>query len=190
ACASALLRGLGGLPDWLVDVVVIGTRGLAVVVLGGGLVWTIIHTRWRMLVTVLVAGGAAALLALLLDHVTSTQHPAAAIDVGGVGPLSADDFPTMVGIAVVAAVAPSAAPRLSPRWRRAGWPLIAGMPVPRFLASPVSFDSVRAVLVGWLCGAAVLVILGAPSRRPTPAAVAGGLGRVGVPLLRLDPASV
>lgn len=188
---SDLLRGLDALPDWLVDVVVIGTRVLAVVVLGGGLVWTIIHARWRMLVTVVVAGGAAAVVALLLDHVTSTQEAPAAVQVGGgVGPLSADDFPTTIGIAVVAGVATAAAPWLSRRWRRAGWTLIAGMTVMRFLASPVSFDSVRAVLVGWLCGAAVLVVMGAPSRRPTPAAVAGGLAGVGVPLRRLDPASV
>jgi undecaprenyl-diphosphatase len=46
------------------------------------------------------------------------------------------------------------------------------------------------VLVGWVAGAATLVVLGAPSRRPTTATVTAGLAAVGVPLATLEQASV
>ena len=55
AFASDLLRGLDAVPQWIIDVIVIGTRILAVVVLGGGLVWMLFGvgggcwppSRWR-----------------------------------------------------------------------------------------------------------------------------------------------
>ena len=37
--AADLLRGLDAVPQWIIDVIVIGTRVLGVIVLGGGLVW-------------------------------------------------------------------------------------------------------------------------------------------------------
>src|SRR5262245_55258384 len=65
AFASDLLRGLDAIPHWIVDVVVIGTRILAVVVLGGGIVLAVVKRRWRMLVTAGIAGPAAATIAIL-----------------------------------------------------------------------------------------------------------------------------
>ncbi len=49
------------------------------------------------------------------------------------------------------------------------------MMVTAFLDSPVSFAWLAAAVVGWVAGAAVLVALGAPSRRPTAQAVIDGL---------------
>jgi undecaprenyl-diphosphatase len=188
---SDLLRGLDAVPSWIIDVVVIGTRILAIVMLGGGLLWTLAHARWRMLITVVLAGGLAAAVVTLLDHLTGTDTAPPAVAVHeGLGPLTTTTFPTALGVGVIAAVLTAAAPWLTRRWRRAGWTLIVGLTMTRFLASPVSFDSVRAATVGWLCGAAVLVAMGAPSRRPTRAAVAQGLAEVGVPLAQLEPAGV
>jgi undecaprenyl-diphosphatase len=59
-----------------------------------------------------------------------------------------------------------------------------------FLDSPVSFAWLGAAVLGWVSGAAVLVALGAPSRRPTSQAVADGLAGVGLPLRQLDKAGV
>src|SRR5262249_5078076 len=92
----------------------------------------------------------------------------------GLGTFSGSSFPTTYGIAVVAGVVTAAAPWLSRNWRRAGWALIVGLILSRFVSSPVSFDSGVAALIGWFAGAAVLVLLGAPSRRPTMASVARG----------------
>ncbi len=60
--ASDLLRGLDAVPSWIVDAIVVGTRILAVVVLGGLLAWALYRRRWRMLGTVALAGLVAAAL--------------------------------------------------------------------------------------------------------------------------------
>ena len=191
AFGSQLLRGLDALPQWIVDVVALGTRILAAVMLGGGLLWTLYRQRWRMLVTVVVAGLLAAGLVALLDDVARPEGGRDPLDLGvDAGPVAAEGFPTAPGIAMVAAVLTAAAPWLSRRWRRAGWVLLLGLLVMRFLATPVSFDSIEAALLGWVAGAGVLVAFGAPSRRPTRDAVAAGLSAVGLALSRLDPASV
>jgi undecaprenyl-diphosphatase len=54
----------------------------------------------------------------------------------------------------------------------------------------VSFDTMLAVAVGWFSGAGFLVLLGAPSRKPTKRAVIDGLAAVGLPVRQLDKAGV
>ncbi len=68
--------------------------------------------------------------------------------------------------------------------------LLVGAIVTAFLDSPVSFAWLFAPVLGWVAGAAVLVALGAPSRRPTSQAVADGLAGVGLPLRQLNQAGV
>ena len=189
--AARLLRGLDALPSWMVHTMVVATRALAVVVLGGGMVVTVWRSRWRLLVTTLVAGLGAVAIAWSLDSF-APDSGASVVDLDHdlVGPLTAARFPTAAGVAAVSAVLTAAAPWLSRRWRRVGWVLVVGVTVVQFASSPVSFDSFRNVLVGWFVGAAVLVALGGPRRRPSAAAVAAGLAAVGAPLRRLEQASV
>lgn len=189
AFASDLLRGLDAVPEWIARVVVFATRALALIVLGGGLVWALLHRRWRMLVTVVIAGAAAALLASPLDSVVDTEPGRTIVDLD-LGFLSREAIATTRGIAVVAAALTAAAPWLSRRWRRAGWALIILLVAVGLLDSPISFDPIEAAFVGWVAGAAVLVAMGAPSRRPTPAAVVAGLDGVGLPIRRLEQAGV
>jgi undecaprenyl-diphosphatase len=59
-----------------------------------------------------------------------------------------------------------------------------------FVTGPVSFGTSIALAAGWAAGAAVTVLLGAPSLRPTKAAVEAGLAAVGSPLSSLEAASV
>jgi undecaprenyl-diphosphatase len=190
AFTTDVLRGLDALPGWLVSIVVVGTRVLAVVLLGGGLVITVLRGRWRLLVTVVLAVVFAVALTLVLDDF-APEPGATTVEVAdAAGPLTDPGFPSAVGVAVVSAVLTAAAPWLERRWRRLGWLLVVGMSVTRFLTSPVSFGSLHNFLVGWFSGAAVLVALGGPLRRPTGASIAGGLAAVGVPLARLEQASV
>ena len=84
----------------------------------------------------------------------------------------------------------SAAPWSSRRWRRIGWAYLLGLLATRSLTTPVSFDSLEAVILGWLAGAAVLVAMGAPSRRPTTQSITDGLFGVGLDVRALTPAGV
>jgi len=191
AFASDLLRGLDAVPQWIIDVIVIGTRVLAVVVLGGGLLLMLHRRQWRMLATVAVAGLLAATVFGLLDAVADTDRGLDLVEVDtDLGPLTSEGIVSTAGLSAVAGILTAAAPWLERRWRQAGWLLIVGLVITTFLHAPVSFDAVLAWAAGWLCGAATLVVGGAPSRRPTTQAVVDGLGAVGLPLERLDRAGV
>jgi undecaprenyl-diphosphatase len=185
-----LLAGLSAIPTWILDIIIVGTRLLAIVAVVGLVVFAIRGRRWRMLLTV----GVAAILAVALDALFALFSPEDGLDHvelhDALGPLTSDGFPTASGVAVVSAVVTAGAPWLSRLQRRIGWTLVVGMAVCRFISADISFDSLRAALVGWLAGAAVLVLLGGPSRRPTGKAIAGGLASVGVPLAQLEQASL
>ncbi len=170
--ASDLLRGLDAVPQWIVDAIVLGTRVLAVVVLGGLLTWALYRRRWRMLGTVALAGLVAGGLVSLLESGIETDQRQALVDLGiDLDPLTGKGFPSTAGIGAVAAALTAAAPWLGRRARRAGWALMVGLMLTAFVDSPMSFDAVLAAAVGWLVGAAVLVAAGAPSRRPSLPAV-------------------
>jgi undecaprenyl-diphosphatase len=189
--ASRLLRGLDAVPQWIFDVIVIGTRVLAVIVLGGGLCWTVYRRRWRLLITTVAAGVIAVALFAALDALVETDGGADLVDVGpGLGPLSSDGFVSTATVAAVAAVLTAAAPWVGRRWRRTAWVLVLGLSFLTFVQAELSFDTIVALAVGWLAGAVVLVAGGAPSRRPTADAIIAGLGAVGLSLTRLDRAGV
>ena len=190
AFVSQVLSGLAAIPHWIVETVVVATRVLAVVVIVGGFVVTVVRGRWRMLLTVALAAAVTLGLVAVFDAIDETT-PEPAVQFSHVfGQLDHGRFPTPVGIAVVAAVVTAAAPWLSRRWRRLGWLLVLGLVFTRIVGAPISFDTLRSALSGWFAGALALVILGGPTRRPSGAAVADGLAAVGVPLSRLEQASV
>jgi glycosyltransferase 2 family protein len=191
AFASDLLRGLGAVPQWIMATILIGTRILGVVVLGGGLISILYRRRWRMLATIALAGLVAVVLFGVLHMVIESKRGADLVEVNAdLGPLSTEGYRSTVAVAAVAAMLTAAAPWLGRRARRAGWTLIGGLAVTAFVLAPVSFDAVLAWVVGWLCGALVLVVGGAPSRRPTVQAVIDGLDAVGLPVQRLEQAGV
>ena len=181
--AGNLLQGLDALPAWLVDVVVVGTRVLALIVLVGGLILAVRDGGARMLATSALAAAIAAALVVLLEQFDPSSGQTS-VDV------VAADFPTAVGLGAITAALTAAAPWLSRRARRMSWTLIVGLVLTHFLVTPASFDTLRAALCGWLAGAAALVALGGPLRRPSTQTVTEGLASVGVHLASLEPASV
>ena len=176
AFASELLAGFSALPRWIVDAVAIGTRVLALGVLVIGLVVTLARNDRRATLTTLLGVALAAVVVPLLAQLSLAPDGAqvVAVSVDG-GPLSAATSPTAVGIGMIAAALTTAAPWLDRRWRHAGWIAVWGLALTRFITSPLSFDSFQAAIVGWIAGAAALVIVGAPSRRPTIEAITRGL---------------
>ena len=95
--AADLLSGLAAVPDWIVNVVIVGTRILVVVVIGGGFVVTLLRGRFRFLFTVGIAAVVAGVVAWLFDRI----GPAPAADVVDVTdvlkPLNATGLPERSG---------------------------------------------------------------------------------------------
>jgi undecaprenyl-diphosphatase len=189
--ASDLFRGLDALPSWLLHTIAIGTRVICVVAIVGGLLLTAVRAGWRMVLTIVLAAGAAVLMVILLEDIPDiTEGFTAAELTADVGPLTHAGFPSAEVIGAMAAAVTAGAPWLSRRWRRWGWAAVVGLVTTRFLATPVSFDTLEAVLIGWFTGAVALVALGAPTRRPSAEAIQDGLALSGLPLESLKAASV
>ncbi len=185
-----LLRGIDAVPSWLVNALVVGSRVLAVVLLGAGLVTAVARRRWRVIVT---TGGAAVVAGLAAAALELWDTPEAdtltTVSISLV-PVTGADFPSATGVAVIAAAATAASPWVSRPWRRLAWTLVVATTLARFVTAPTSFDSLIALLVGWVAGSLALVVLGGPVRRPSDDAVAAGLASVGVPVASLAKASV
>jgi len=185
-----LFRGLDAIPSWLATTVVVATRLLATVAFLGGLAATILSRRMRLLLTIVGAGVLAAVLAYIVDHLIHTQA-ASLIDINGaLGPVVDDEFPSIVGVATIAAMATAAAPWLARRWRRLATTLVIGTALSRFVTAPVSLGTVFALVIGWFSGSLVLVVFGGPVRRPDAEEVAAGLAQIGLVTATLEKASV
>ena len=95
--------------------------------------------------------------------------------------------PTLGALAAVVATIGPWQPRIL---RRAGWTVVLCVAFVHVITTPLSFSTSIALLVGWVVGTAVTVVSGSPSHRPTGASIAAGLGAVGLPLARLEQASL
>jgi undecaprenyl-diphosphatase len=188
--AHDLFRGLDAVPTWIVTVGAVALRVLGVVFLVGGFVAALFRHRWRLLLSAAIAAGVGAGLFLLVD--TFAPQPAGTVAPinDTLGPITDRTFPTAVGLAIVTAIVAATAPWLGRRMRRAGWTFVFGLVIARFLLAPIAFDTSTAAVAGWLAGSMVVVVLGAPSHRPTGRSIADGLARVGVPLARIEQASL
>lgn len=183
-----LLRGLDVLPEWLVTALVLVAELLAVVLIGGGLVVSIVRREWRFLATIAVAVAVALLLFVLLQPLTDGGSPSVTDLNRSLTPVAPESLPSSV--AVVTAVVAAAAPWVSRRWRRLAWTLVIVVAVVWFIGSPIEFDVVIALLCGWFAGALAVATLGAPSQRPSQDAIEAGLAAVGVPLTELRRADI
>jgi undecaprenyl-diphosphatase len=184
-----LLRGLQRLPSDLVTVgILVGVLlGLGLVVVGGAL--AVVRRRWRLLGG-LVVGVAIAIPLVWITEPPSGDSAGPVVDVQDWLGDNVIEGPTAYTLAAVVAITAALTPWTSRRWRRAWWAAALAVALAHLLGTAISFETVLAVLAGWTAGAASVVLLGAPSRRPTGDAVVAGLGSVGLDLARLEPASV
>ena len=186
-----LLAGLDAFSTSFLTAVVAATRVLALVALVGGVAVTAVREGPRMILTVAAAGIVAAVLVAVLDGVLVADPAEPPVELtDSLGVLTGEGFPTAAGIGAMAAVVSAAAPWLSRGWRRIGWIAVVGLVLARFLTAPLDFDSVSSAVLGWTVGSAALVVLGAPSRRPSAEAIKDGLAACGLDLAELEPASV
>ena len=185
-----------GLRDDLADVVAlipVAVRQLAVTVaqivailttalVAGTLVW---RRRWRRLLHVTIATALGICVFALLDGLIGVP--------GSVAEALDDDFwlvparfpspPIFAGAAAAAAVGK---PWLSRPWRRSVDRWLVAVAIAILVAGTAGLaELLLAAAAGTFAGAAVLVALGAPNRRPTPRAVAAALEQAGLPVAAL-----
>jgi tRNA A-37 threonylcarbamoyl transferase component Bud32 len=187
--AADVLDGLDELPEWLVGLVVVCTQLLALglLVVGGAIV--VARRRWRLAATGAIAVGLALVLTALLTWAVAPPDDAV-VDVAGWVPIEAGSVVSTATVALVVALTTAVAPWIARPWRRAWWAAALGVALAHALTSPIAFDTPMAVLAGWTGGAAAVVVLGAPSRRPTIEAVRDGLEAAGIVIGELHPAAV
>lgn len=185
-----LIQGIETLPSWLVTAVIVIGQVLGIVVLVGGAVAAVVRRHWFLLAVAAAAAGVAVLLTLVILPLVDDVAPRVAEVDESYTLIAPDRVTSTVGLAMLAAVITAASPWIARRWRRAGWTVVIITTLTRFLGAPVEFDTLVAVLTGWTAGAAAIVALGAPSRRPSGESILAGLASVGVPLARLEQASL
>lgn len=185
-----LLRGLSTLPEWLVTGLLVTQQVVALVFLGGGLLFALARRRWVLLLSTLTAILLSVVLLFALspiidqdaERVTNVDEEQILIE--------PDEVPSAAVLASVTALVTAGAPWISRRWRRVSWVLVLLFASVRAVGAPIGPETLVALLAGWVAGAATVVLIGAPSRRPAGPSIAGGLATAGVPVVDLRPASV
>ena len=159
----------GSVREFLLGLIQIAALAVPLAVVVG----LVVKRRWHRLLMVALAGAAGAGLFALLDAGLSLHRQIPDGVTGDTWVLSSR-FPSLPFLAAVAAVATLGKPWLSRSWRRScdwGVVVLAGAMA---IAGTAGVPEVAlAVASGAAAGAAVLVVFGAPNRRPAPATVAG-----------------
>ena len=131
--------------------------------------------RWRRLGVVVLAAGAGAALFALLDALFDVGGSVRGAVTDGTW-VASTDFPSLVYVAGAGAVVTVGKPWLRRSWRRCADLSLLVLVVVLAVAGTAGVPELLvAVAAGVTAGAAVLVALGAPNRRPTPSAVVGAL---------------
>ena len=139
--------------------------------------------RWRRLVTL---AGTAALAATAYVAVAAVAGLTAVVVVDDADVPAWAARASPAGLAAAVAAATVARPWSSRSWRRAVWWLLVGLATTMLAGSLVGAVQVLlAVAVGHVVAAVVLVGVGAPNRRPSPADVAAGLAGAGIQVVDL-----
>jgi undecaprenyl-diphosphatase len=146
----------------------------------------VVQRRWRRLAFILLAAALAAGIFVLLDHLLDVPARAP-------GALDSDtwvasaSFPSLPYVCGAAAALAAAKPWLSRPWRQAGDLVLAIVIAVLALAGTSTVPGLLvAVTTGLAVGAALLVLFGAPNRRPAPAGVALALQAAGADVCDLS----
>jgi len=188
--ASDLFRGVDAIDEDILTGLVVTARVVTVGLLVAGLGAVLLKGRWRACLGALTGAAAGGLLCALVQPLVDAERPPLTDLSDAVGPLTEAEFPTAVGLAVAAGVATASGPWLRRRARRAAWVAVLLLTGAHLVTAPVTAMPFVALLCGWTGGALTNVVLGAPTARPTAAAVVDALRAVGVAVDELERASV
>ena len=119
------------------------------------------------------------------ELLAAVQRPEWLRDVASAGVITSDFVAGMVATVVLGS------PWISRPWRRLGWAVVVIAILFRAAAAQDGpLDVVLAVGAGIVGGSLVLLVFGAPNRRPRGPAVVAAMARAGIPLRRLERAGV
>ena len=145
----------------------------------------VLQQRWRRLLVGAVAGVIGAVVLVIVDRVVHLSGRTAGGVTSGTW-VASTSFPSLAYVSGAAAATAVGKVWLSRPWRRAADIAIVVLLVVMALAGSSGVpDLLFATAVGIAVGAAVLVVVGAPNRRPTPAMVAEGLAAAGLEVHQL-----
>ncbi len=146
----------------------------------------IVQQRWRRLGFIVLAAITAGVVFLLLDSLVDVSGRASGAVTSGTW-VASTRFPSLPYVSAAAGAMAAAKPWLSRSWRRAADLTLGVLVLVLAIAGTAGVPGLLlAVAAGLTVGAALLVLLGAPNRRPAPAAVAMALQAGGVEVLDLS----
>jgi uncharacterized protein (TIRG00374 family) len=176
----------------LVTRFLIGILQIAAIVTPVGALLYVRKGRWKELAVALGGAVAAGLIASAFDGFLRTIVPPSIIaDAARPSWITGGAFPSGAYLAAVAAAVVIISPTLTRSWRRAAWWTVALVAFVRVLtAVEAPLNLLAIVSLGTAVGALVLLILGAPSRRPTPGSLVTALTVAGLAVDDLDAAPV
>jgi uncharacterized protein (TIRG00374 family) len=173
------------LPDAVRELALAAAQFAAVLVPLVVAVLLVAQRRWRRTIVLLLAALAGAGAFVLLDHAIGLAGPVAE-SLQDDSWLVSTRFPSTAYLAGAAAAGTVGKPWLSRAWRRATDRSLVLLVLVLLVAGTSGLvELLLAVTTGSLVGAAILAAVGAPNRRPSPLAVAGGLGRAGLDVREL-----
>lgn len=152
--------------------------------------------RFRLFGMLILAALVAQTIASLLNRLVvgqfgtpellvAVERPAWLREVASIGVVDSNFIAGMVSTVVLGS------PWISRSWRRLGWAIVVIAVLFRAAAAREGpLDIVLAVGAGIVGGSLVLLVFGAPNRRPRGPAVAAAMTRAGLPLTRLERAGV
>jgi uncharacterized protein (TIRG00374 family) len=145
-----------------------------------------VQRRWRRIGFILLAAIASAAAFVLLDVLLDVSGRAPNAITSGTW-VASTRFPSLPYVSAAAGALTAAKPWLSRPWRRTADLTLAGLVVVLAIAGTAGVPGLLlAVAAGLTVGAALLVIFGAPNRRPAPAEVALALRAGGIDLIDLS----
>ena len=169
----------------LVQLLFIAAAAVAVAV-------TLRYRRFRLLASLAAAGALAGAIVIGAIQLAGVARPPAIA--AGAGRWSWLTGASMTGPALLAAAVActvAAAPWLSRPWRRAAWITLWFAAVIRLITGTSSpMEVVVGIAAGVTVGAGILVLFGVPDRRVGCDGIATALKSAGVPVVRVDPATV
>jgi undecaprenyl-diphosphatase len=173
-------RAATRVPDSVRELVLGLVQAGAVLLPLGAVIALVIRGRWRRL-ALLVGSGAAGAAVFALVDATSTLHRPIAGAVTGDTWLMSSDVPPLGYVAGAVAAATMGKPWLSRAWRRSLDVAVVVLAAAMAFAGTAGVPELAlAIASGAAAGAALLVVFGAPNRRPSPAAVRTSLRDAGV----------